>query len=61
MQNLGGMQTECIMGNWKIENAGLLSHPLKVMPHEIVNSTFCESFLVKLPCFNLEGNKTLIC
>ena len=39
----------------------LLSYPLKVMPHEIVNSTFCESFLVKLPCFNLESNKTLIC
>ena len=58
------------MQNWganrvyygELENRGcLLSYPLKVMPHEIVNSTFCESFLVKLPCFNLEGNKTLIC
>ena len=36
MQNLGG-QTECIMGNWKIEN-GEISSPLGVIFKDVFSS-----------------------
>ena len=44
---------------WNIETVS--TYPFKMMPHEVVYSSLCESFLIKLSCFNLQSKMHIKC